>query len=229
MIWTNFKLGSVCIIVCFIHVFMLRFAANPHGEWKESQLHSLRTWWIWNNWQDAHYTVDCHHWHIPRNPSWVWLILALAVWNLCMQSKVIQIHVYRSLIRKMDVVPVSRLAPLDYCLDRSSCDFNSVCPAASSTPHPCTKSKSTSSLSEEPSVLISSASSSSGVGGSGSLDRSVASPAIYRHFTLSKWDASGTTSSPCGGFSTQYAWMCDLHGLPYREEVAWVSAIFLWL
>lgn len=29
-------------------------------------------------------------------------------------------------------------------------------------------------------------------------------------------------SGPCGGFSTQYAWMCDLHGLPYREEVAWV-------
>ena len=28
---------------------------------------------------------------------------------------------------------------------------------------------------------------------------------------------------PCGGFSTQYAAMCDYHGLPYREEVAWVS------
>ncbi|KAF4525096.1 hypothetical protein B566_EDAN014292 [Ephemera danica] len=26
---------------------------------------------------------------------------------------------------------------------------------------------------------------------------------------------------PCGGFSTQYAAMCDFHGLPYREEVAW--------
>ncbi len=28
---------------------------------------------------------------------------------------------------------------------------------------------------------------------------------------------------PCGGFSTQYACMCDYHALPYREEVAWVS------
>lgn len=27
---------------------------------------------------------------------------------------------------------------------------------------------------------------------------------------------------PCGGFTTQYACMCDYHGLPYREEVAWV-------
>lgn len=27
---------------------------------------------------------------------------------------------------------------------------------------------------------------------------------------------------PCGGFSTQYACMCDYHALPYREEVAWV-------
>ncbi|XP_065226463.1 F-actin-uncapping protein LRRC16A isoform X2 [Planococcus citri] len=27
--------------------------------------------------------------------------------------------------------------------------------------------------------------------------------------------------APCGGFSTQYACMCDYHGLPYREEVAW--------
>lgn len=27
---------------------------------------------------------------------------------------------------------------------------------------------------------------------------------------------------PCGGFSTQYACMCDYHTLPYREEVAWV-------
>lgn len=28
---------------------------------------------------------------------------------------------------------------------------------------------------------------------------------------------------PCGGFSTQYACMCDYHTLPYREEVAWVK------
>ncbi|KYB28825.1 Leucine-rich repeat-containing protein 16A-like Protein [Tribolium castaneum] len=26
---------------------------------------------------------------------------------------------------------------------------------------------------------------------------------------------------PCGGFSTQYACMCDFHGMTYREEVAW--------
>lgn len=35
-------------------------------------------------------------------------------------------------------------------------------------------------------------------------------------------------TGPCGGFSTQYACMCDLHGVPYREEVAWVrlTALF---
>jgi hypothetical protein len=27
---------------------------------------------------------------------------------------------------------------------------------------------------------------------------------------------------PCGGFSTQYACMCDYHSMPYREEVSWV-------
>ncbi|XP_018918250.2 LOW QUALITY PROTEIN: F-actin-uncapping protein LRRC16A [Bemisia tabaci] len=33
---------------------------------------------------------------------------------------------------------------------------------------------------------------------------------------------------PCGGFSTQYACMCDFHTLPYREEVAWdVDTIYL--
>ncbi|KAI5716788.1 hypothetical protein M8J76_012474 [Diaphorina citri] len=33
---------------------------------------------------------------------------------------------------------------------------------------------------------------------------------------------------PCGGFSTQYACMCDYHALPYREEVAWdVDNIYL--
>ncbi|XP_037068179.1 F-actin-uncapping protein LRRC16A-like isoform X2 [Pollicipes pollicipes] len=33
---------------------------------------------------------------------------------------------------------------------------------------------------------------------------------------------------PCGGFSTQYACMCDYHNLPYREEVAWdVDTIYL--
>lgn len=33
---------------------------------------------------------------------------------------------------------------------------------------------------------------------------------------------------PCGGFSTQYACMCDYHGAPYRDEVAWdVDTIYL--
>ncbi|KAK7114213.1 F-actin-uncapping protein LRRC16A-like isoform X3 [Littorina saxatilis] len=33
---------------------------------------------------------------------------------------------------------------------------------------------------------------------------------------------------PCGGYTTQYACMCDYHGLPYREEVAWdVDTIYL--
>ncbi|XP_076383473.1 capping protein regulator and myosin 1 linker 1 leucine rich repeat protein isoform X12 [Megalopta genalis] len=35
-------------------------------------------------------------------------------------------------------------------------------------------------------------------------------------------------TGPCGGFSTQYACMCDLHGVLYREEVAWdVDTIYL--
>ncbi|XP_034249800.1 F-actin-uncapping protein LRRC16A isoform X3 [Thrips palmi] len=33
---------------------------------------------------------------------------------------------------------------------------------------------------------------------------------------------------PCGGFSTQYACMCDFHTMPYRDEVAWdVDTIYL--
>lgn len=33
---------------------------------------------------------------------------------------------------------------------------------------------------------------------------------------------------PCGGFSTQYACMCDYHAMPYREEVSWdVDTIYL--
>ncbi|RXG68752.1 F-actin-uncapping protein LRRC16A [Armadillidium vulgare] len=33
---------------------------------------------------------------------------------------------------------------------------------------------------------------------------------------------------PCGGFSDQYACMCDYHALPYRAEVAWdVDTIYL--
>lgn len=33
--------------------------------------------------------------------------------------------------------------------------------------------------------------------------------------------AAGRGVGPCGGFSTQYACMCDYHSVPYREEVAW--------
>lgn len=33
---------------------------------------------------------------------------------------------------------------------------------------------------------------------------------------------------PCGGFSVQYKCMCDFHGVPYREEVAWdIDTIYL--
>ncbi|CAM1310039.1 crml-1 (predicted) [Pycnogonum litorale] len=33
---------------------------------------------------------------------------------------------------------------------------------------------------------------------------------------------------PCGGYSSQYACMCDYHCLPYREEVAWdIDTIYL--
>lgn len=33
---------------------------------------------------------------------------------------------------------------------------------------------------------------------------------------------------PCGGFSMQYACMCDLHAVQYREEVAWdIDTIYL--
>ncbi|XP_066998308.2 F-actin-uncapping protein LRRC16A isoform X2 [Anabrus simplex] len=38
----------------------------------------------------------------------------------------------------------------------------------------------------------------------------------------------GRGLGPCGGFSTQYACMCDYHGMPYREEVSWdVDTIYL--
>lgn len=33
---------------------------------------------------------------------------------------------------------------------------------------------------------------------------------------------------PCGGFSLQYACMCDYHGVTYREEIAWdIDTIYL--
>ncbi|XP_023724032.1 F-actin-uncapping protein LRRC16A isoform X2 [Cryptotermes secundus] len=38
----------------------------------------------------------------------------------------------------------------------------------------------------------------------------------------------GRGLGPCGGFSTQYACMCDYHSMPYREEVSWdVDTIYL--
>ncbi|XP_071451973.1 F-actin-uncapping protein LRRC16A isoform X2 [Hetaerina americana] len=39
---------------------------------------------------------------------------------------------------------------------------------------------------------------------------------------------SSSGVGPCGGFSTQYACMCDYHNMPYRDEVAWdVDTIYL--
>lgn len=35
----------------------------------------------------------------------------------------------------------------------------------------------------------------------------------------------GRGLGPCGGFSTQYACMCDYHSMPYREEVSWVRKL----
>lgn len=36
------------------------------------------------------------------------------------------------------------------------------------------------------------------------------------------------TIGPCGGFSLQYACMCDYHGVAYREEIAWdIDTIYL--
>ena len=28
---------------------------------------------------------------------------------------------------------------------------------------------------------------------------------------------------PCGGFTAAYGCMCNYHGLPYMDDVAWVS------
>lgn len=48
---------------------------------------------------------------------------------------------------------------------------------------------------------------------------------------IRNWEVRNADShglGPCGGFSTQYACMCDYHGVPYREEVAWdVDTIYL--
>ena len=34
-------------------------------------------------------------------------------------------------------------------------------------------------------------------------------------------------TGPCGNFTSMYASMCDLHGLVYRDEVAWVRIFFI--
>lgn len=104
--------------------------------------------------------------------------------------------------------------------------------STNSTPLPYPKSKSTSSLEENViatsgsvnlvnvqlnlSSTSSTGSSSNLILGERTLSGSILNP--YQHSGA----AAGT--GPCGGFSTQYAWMCDLHGLPYREEVAWVRS-----
>jgi len=45
------------------------------------------------------------------------------------------------------------------------------------------------------------------------------------------WEVKNADShgvGPCGGFSTQYACMCDFYNVTYREEVAWdVDTIYL--
>ncbi|KAL5021980.1 hypothetical protein ScPMuIL_001135 [Solemya velum] len=41
-------------------------------------------------------------------------------------------------------------------------------------------------------------------------------------------DLEAKPVSPCGGYTMMYACMCDYHGLPYRDEVAWdVDTIYL--
>lgn len=35
--------------------------------------------------------------------------------------------------------------------------------------------------------------------------------------------AESKEQAPCGGFTMMYQCMCDYHGLPFRDEVAWVS------
>ncbi|KAL0270608.1 UNVERIFIED_CONTAM: hypothetical protein PYX00_007960 [Menopon gallinae] len=48
---------------------------------------------------------------------------------------------------------------------------------------------------------------------------------------IKNWEVRSAEShglGACGGFSTQYACMCDYHGVPYRDEVAWdVDTIYL--
>ncbi|XP_035702195.1 F-actin-uncapping protein LRRC16A isoform X3 [Folsomia candida] len=126
-----------------------------------------------------------------------------------------------NLVRKIDVFPTQRLQHLDISFDGGSSgsggSISGGLTSASSTPMPYPKSKSTSSLEDNANStsttnLVSSASSTSG-----------SNLLLFG----SSFVVPGSVG-PCGGFSTQYAWMCDLLGLPYREEVSWdVDTIYL--
>jgi len=37
------------------------------------------------------------------------------------------------------------------------------------------------------------------------------------------------STSPCGSFTFAYHCMCDYHGVPFSEEIAWVSDVELCL
>lgn len=152
-----------------------------------------------------------------------------------------------NIVRRIDVVPATRLQHLDLSFDGASTSSGSGSggsmtglTSSNSTPVPYPKSKSTSSLEEN--VIATSGSvnlvnvqlnlsSTSSTGSSSNLmlgERTLSGSLLNPyHHVGSGGGASGT--GPCGGFSTQYAWMCDLHGLPYREEVAWVRSYFLLL
>lgn len=42
---------------------------------------------------------------------------------------------------------------------------------------------------------------------------------------LVRYDTAAAASVPCGNYSAVYACMCDLHSLPYMDEVAWVCSL----
>jgi hypothetical protein len=130
------------------------------------------------------------------------------------------IFLYSNLVRKIDVFPTQRLQHLDISFDGGSSggsgggSISGGLTSTNSTPVPYPKSKSTSSLEDNANStsttnLVSSTSSTSG-----------SNLLLFG----SSFVAPGSVG-PCGGFSTQYAWMCDLLGLPYREEVAWVRIL----
>jgi hypothetical protein len=117
-------------------------------------------------------------------------------------------------MRKIEVIPAVRLQHLNLKLDGGGS-------SVASTPLPYPKSKSTSSLED-------------GMLPTSSNLISVSTTSSSSSLLIPSFGGSGGTPvpsgsvGPCGGFSTQYAWMCDLLGLPYREEVAWVSGTYFW-